>query len=193
MRAPPISRTAQRARAPALTVVLTRSLRPILRLPTRPRRRARRRTRSPTPSGALRRRRRPRPQPKPRASSRRAEALPPEPDAGAPGVARVAVRMPDGRRLDRRWAKEAPLSLLLDWVEGAELHDDYEVLLELHFPRRAFGRAEGHLSLEEAGLHPQALLYVRVREAETDDDEEGEGAGGREGGGPPAPADMPAA
>ncbi|KAG8463673.1 hypothetical protein KFE25_003946 [Diacronema lutheri] len=103
------------------------------------------------------------------ARARKAELLPDEPPAGAPGVTRVAVRLPDGRRLDRRWRKEDILQHVVDWVESAEL-DNYEVCLATHYPRRVFDRAEYASSLEAAGLHPQAVLFVEARDALADSD-----------------------
>jgi len=98
------------------------------------------------------------------------EALPPEPEAGLPDVSRVAVRLPDGRRLDRRWLKSTKLQLLVDWVSSVEL-DTYDVGLVSQYPRREFTMADHGLSLEEAGLHPQAMLFVREAAAEGADSE----------------------
>jgi len=108
-----------------------------------------------------------------RISARRskAEALPPEPELG-PDVSRLAVRLPDGRRLDRRWAKDSPLQLVVDWVEAAAA-DEYDVALVSHYPRREFSAAELPKTLDELGLHPQAMLFVKERDS-TNGSEEGD-------------------
>jgi hypothetical protein len=113
-----------------------------------------------------------------RLEARRAkgDALPAEPAASAPGVARIAVRLPDGRRLDRRWAAGSTLQLVVDWVEATD-SDSYDVTLVSHFPRREFSRAEHGLTLEEAGLTPQALLFVRERDDDDDNDDDDGGGG----------------
>jgi hypothetical protein len=106
------------------------------------------------------------------ARRRKGDALPPEPEAGGEGVTRLAVRLPDGRRLDRRWSKDDALQSVVDWVEAVDA-DSYDVALVSHFPRREFGPADRALTLEQAGLHPQAMLFVKERD--TDESEDGGG------------------
>ncbi len=45
-----------------------------------------------------------------------ARPLPDEPAEGDEEVVRVGARLPDGRRVQRRFLRSAPLSCLWDWV-----------------------------------------------------------------------------
>lgn len=60
----------------------------------------------------------------------------------------------------------------MDWVEAAAA-DEYDVALVSHFPRREFAAAELAKSLEQLGLCPQAVLYVKEKDT-TAGSEEGE-------------------
>lgn len=96
----------------------------------------------------------------------RARALPPEPAPTDPaGVALVAVRMPDGSRLQRRFRRAEPLQLLFDWLGGSG-HAALPATpfsLVSSFPRREFrpDTPEAAQTLEQVGLVPQAMLYLQ--------------------------------
>lgn len=84
-------------------------------------------------------------------------SLPPEPAAGEPS-AHIAVRLPAGGRLVRRFNASHKVEVLYLWVLGfAELeYDDFELCMS--HPRKILSDRE--VTLEEAGLMPQAALFV---------------------------------
>ena len=91
-----------------------------------------------------------------------AAALPDEPEAG-PDVCMVLVRMPDGPRITRRFAKGAAVALVRTWVEASSPPERPMAAFELvsNFPRFVGSEANGSVTLEDAGLHPQATLFVK--------------------------------
>ena len=90
-----------------------------------------------------------------------AAALPPEPEAG-PDVTTVLVRMPDGPRISRRFAKDAPLESVRRWVEASTPAERPMASFDLvsNYPRFAASSANAATTLEAAGLHPQATFFV---------------------------------
>ena len=76
-----------------------------------------------------------------RVDARRAKAaaLPVEPPAGEEAT-RLVIRLPDGRRLDRRFAKDCPLQAAIDYVESSE-PEIYELDLVANYPRKVGARA----------------------------------------------------
>ena len=98
----------------------------------------------------------------------KASAVPPEPPAG-PDVTRLVIKLPDGRRLDRRFEKSAPLEAALAFVESEDPDAETAYDLVSNFPRKVFTREQSEQTLESLGLHPQAMLFTR----EADEDEDG--------------------
>jgi len=90
-----------------------------------------------------------------------ANALPPEPAAGA-DVTTVLVRMPDGPRISRRFAKDTALALVRTWVEASSPAARAMARFELvsNYPRFAASAANADKTLDEAGMHPQATFFV---------------------------------
>ena len=90
-------------------------------------------------------------------------ALGPEPPAG-PDVTSVAVRMPDGRRIKRQFAKSAPLRFVRHWVEAFSAPDAPMLNFELRsqFPRYVASAANQEVTIEEAGLLNAALVVGEV-------------------------------
>ena len=90
------------------------------------------------------------------------EALPDEPAAGDDGVVDIAVKLPDGRRVRRRFAKSHPLQSVFDFLVSAEHLAPGTYRLMSQFPRRAFeDHAEGAPTLEQVGLtQKQEALFV---------------------------------
>jgi len=88
-------------------------------------------------------------------------ALPPEPAAGA-DVTTVLVRMPEGPRISRRFPSTTHLSAVRRWVEASSPPERPMRSFNLvsNFPRFVSSSDNTGLSLEEAGLHPQATLFV---------------------------------
>ena len=93
----------------------------------------------------------------------RSATLPPEPEPGAADVTTVLVRMPDGPRISRRFEKSAALKLVRLWVESSSPPERPMRAFELvsTFPRFTASEANQELSLDAAGLHPQATLFVK--------------------------------
>ena len=93
-----------------------------------------------------------------------ANALPDEPEAGAEDVIDVAIRLPDGRRVRRRFAKSHPLQAIFSFLVSAEHLEAGTYRLVSQFPRRSFeNMAEGAPTLEQAGLNQkQEALFVEM-------------------------------
>ena len=97
--------------------------------------------------------------------------LPAQPADGA-AAARVALRLPDGSRLSRRFPPHSSVQSLVDVVcialaEGAVGSGSYEMRsqhppFKLCFTSDAKGdqKCEGGLTIEEAGLCPSAQLHI---------------------------------
>eukprot|EP01118_Nematostelium_gracile_P001132 TRINITY_DN11162_c0_g1_i1.p1 TRINITY_DN11162_c0_g1~~TRINITY_DN11162_c0_g1_i1.p1 ORF type:complete len:436 (-),score=95.99 TRINITY_DN11162_c0_g1_i1:42-1214(-) len=91
-----------------------------------------------------------------------AERIPIEPKEGP----RIQIRMSDGSRLQRMFAPSDPLRALFDYVgvkraELGESEQDFDLVS--NFPRQIFSSDRYHLTLEQAGLCPQASLFVQER------------------------------
>ncbi|WCJ26605.1 UBX domain-containing protein [Euphorbia peplus] len=82
-----------------------------------------------------------------------------EPEKG-PGVTQVLVRFPTGERKDRRFHSTATITSLYDYVDSLGLVGIDSYSLVSNFPRVVYGVEKLSLSLKEAGLHPQASLFV---------------------------------
>ena len=90
------------------------------------------------------------------------EALPDEPAAGGDDVVDIAVKLPDGRRVRRRFCKSHPLQSVFNFLVSAEHLAPGTYRLMSQFPRRAFeDHAPGAPTLEQAGLtQKQEALFV---------------------------------
>ena len=85
-----------------------------------------------------------------------------EPDPG-PTTTTVSVRLPDGSRTQRRFVNSWKVGTLFDFVDTAPSVPALHYSLVSNFPRRVFTRdGDEELTLEEAGLHPQAVLFVQA-------------------------------
>ncbi|XP_023520541.1 plant UBX domain-containing protein 10 [Cucurbita pepo subsp. pepo] len=91
----------------------------------------------------------------------KAMSLGAEPDKG-PNVTQVLVRFPTGERKERRFHSSASIQTLYDYVDslGCLEADGYNLVS--NFPRVVYGTEKLSLSLKEAGLHPQASLFVEL-------------------------------
>lgn len=92
----------------------------------------------------------------------------PEPSAGG-GTARIRFTLPNGKKVDRRFKSEETVEVLraflmvhFDEMEGNEIKN---IGLSTNFPRRTFSEEDDGLSLEEAGLSPQAVVMVQDLDA----------------------------
>ena len=91
--------------------------------------------------------------------------LPAEPEAG-PDATTVLCRMPDGPRISRRFAKTCTLAVVRQWVESnspaARAMQSFELVS--NYPRFVGSLANATVTLESAGLHPQATFFVNELE-----------------------------
>ncbi|CAL1373669.1 unnamed protein product [Linum trigynum] len=88
-------------------------------------------------------------------------ALGAEPEKGA-DVTQVLVRFPTGERRDRRFRSSTTIQSLYDYVDslGCLQVEDYSLVS--NFPRTVYGEEKRSLTFKEAGLHPQASLFVEL-------------------------------
>ncbi|PON92832.1 UBX domain-containing protein [Trema orientale] len=82
-----------------------------------------------------------------------------EPEKG-PNVTQVLVRFPTGERKERRFHSTATIQSVYDYVDSLGCLDAENYSLVSNFPRLVYGPEKLSLSLKEAGLHPQASLFV---------------------------------
>ena len=90
-----------------------------------------------------------------------AAALPHEAPSG-PDVTTVLVRMPHGPRISRRFEKATALKIVRTWVEASSPPERPMAKFELvsNYPRFAASEDNVGMTIEEAGLHPQATFFV---------------------------------
>ncbi|XP_010455471.1 PREDICTED: plant UBX domain-containing protein 10 [Camelina sativa] len=91
----------------------------------------------------------------------KALALGDEPEKG-PDVTQVLVRFPNGERKGRRFESEAKIQTLYDYVDSLGVLNTEEYSLITNFPRTVYGRDKESMSLKDAGLHPQASLFIEI-------------------------------
>ncbi|XP_010541824.1 PREDICTED: plant UBX domain-containing protein 10-like [Tarenaya hassleriana] len=91
----------------------------------------------------------------------KALALGDEPEKG-PDVTQVLVRFPNGERKGRRFESTATIQKLYDYVDSLGVLETEEYSLVSNFPRTVYGRDKLSMSLKEAGLHPQASLFIEM-------------------------------
>ncbi len=106
---------------------------------------------------------------------RRRLAASPEPPKGAPGVAILRLQLPPSTKVERRFNASDELRMVRDFVvvtsadlkQGSILGPDTQFDLACVFPRKTFnthspGSADLSLTLQAAGLAPQASLLVTI-------------------------------
>lgn len=91
----------------------------------------------------------------------KALSLGPEPEKG-PHVTQVLVRFPSGEREGRRFHSTATIQSLYDYVDSLGRVEVGKYRLVSNFPRTVYGPDKVEASLEEAGLHPQASLFIEM-------------------------------
>nr|XP_010919299.1 plant UBX domain-containing protein 10 [Elaeis guineensis] len=84
-----------------------------------------------------------------------------EPEKG-PDVTQVLVRFPSGERKERKFHSSAMITSLYDYVDSLDCFKVEKYTLVSNFPRISYGPEKHSLTLKEAGLHPQASLFVEV-------------------------------
>lgn len=85
-----------------------------------------------------------------------------EPEKGS-DVTQVLFRFPNGERKERRFKCNAPIESLYDYVDSLGFMDAEKYSLVSNFPRVIYGAEKYSVSLKEAGLHPQASLFVEIQ------------------------------
>merc|ERR1712176_1040871 len=89
-----------------------------------------------------------------------AENLESEPAQGTSGALTCAVRLPDGRRVSRRFLKSMPLKQLFNFIDSERLAEPWTYNLVTQFPRRVLsfdtdGSFEG-----EGFTHAQEAFFL---------------------------------
>lgn len=72
------------------------------------------------------------------------------------------MRFPTGERKERRFHSSAPIQSIYDYVDSLDFLKVERYNLVSNFPRVVYGPEKRSFSLKEAGLHPQASLFVEV-------------------------------
>lgn len=72
------------------------------------------------------------------------------------------MRFPAGERKERRFHSTTTIQSLYDYVDSLGCLDFEDYSLVSNFPRVVYGSEKASLTLEEAGLHPQASLFVEL-------------------------------
>jgi FAS-associated factor 2 len=88
------------------------------------------------------------------------ERLPIEPEAGDEGITQLLIRLTDGSRLQRRFKTTDTLQVVFDFIDSSP-HNLNEYELVTNFPRKVFN--DPQVTLKEAGLFPQASLFVQEK------------------------------
>ncbi|BAF26999.1 Os10g0520600, partial [Oryza sativa Japonica Group] len=93
----------------------------------------------------------------------KAMALGAEPEKG-PDVTRVLIRFPTGERKERRFNSSTTITSLYDYVDSLDCLKAEKYSLVSNFPRVTYGPEKLSQTLEEAGLHPQASLFIEIEQ-----------------------------
>ena len=92
-----------------------------------------------------------------------------EPPVGTKvGVARMRFTLPNGKKVDRRFRSADTVEVLRAFLTVHLEETGVEIKnfgLSTNFPRKTFGEADNKLTLEEAGLAPQAVVMVQDLDA----------------------------
>lgn len=76
----------------------------------------------------------------------------------------VLLRLPNGERKDRRFHSHENIQKVYDYVDSLGFFDVGNFNLVSNFPRIVYGPDKLGSSLKDAGLHPQASLFVQVND-----------------------------
>uniref|UniRef100_A0A0D9XLM4 UBX domain-containing protein n=1 Tax=Leersia perrieri TaxID=77586 RepID=A0A0D9XLM4_9ORYZ len=93
----------------------------------------------------------------------KAMALGAEPERG-PDVTRVLIRFPTGERKERRFHSNTTITSVYDYVDSLDCLKAEKYSLVSNFPRVTYGPEKFSQTLEEAGLHPQASLFIEIEQ-----------------------------
>ncbi|KAJ7357568.1 FAS-associated factor 2 [Desmophyllum pertusum] len=97
--------------------------------------------------------------------------IPEEPESSDPDSVRVLIKMPNGKRLERRFLKSHSLQALYDFVFCDE-ESPVEFVLVSNFPRKVYAMdcSSEDQTLGNAGIEANALLFVQNVENDSDSD-----------------------
>lgn len=84
-----------------------------------------------------------------------------QPEKG-PNVTQILIRFPSGDRKERRFLCTERVKSIYNYVDSLGLVAVGGYRLIATFPRRVYGSDKTHLTLKEAGLHPQTSLYLEL-------------------------------
>jgi len=88
------------------------------------------------------------------------QRIPIEPSLNEDGITQLVIRLTDGSRLQRRFKVTDKLEVVFDFVDSSSNEiDNYDLVT--NFPRKVF--SDPHVTLKEAGLFPQAALFVQEK------------------------------
>ena len=88
-----------------------------------------------------------------------------EPGEDEDGVSKLAIRLPDGSRAERRFYSSDRISDVYNFVDTLDELDINAYSLVSNFPRKTFTRDGEDLTLLEAGVHPNGALFVQIEES----------------------------
>ncbi|KAL0795980.1 hypothetical protein Bca101_067357 [Brassica carinata] len=75
---------------------------------------------------------------------------------------RVLVWFPNGERKRRMFESNTKIQTLYDYVDSLGVLETEEYSLITNFPKTVYGKDKESMSLKDAGLHPQASLFIEI-------------------------------
>eukprot|EP01023_Acetabularia_acetabulum_P030109 TRINITY_DN2835_c0_g1_i2.p1 TRINITY_DN2835_c0_g1~~TRINITY_DN2835_c0_g1_i2.p1 ORF type:complete len:804 (-),score=139.45 TRINITY_DN2835_c0_g1_i2:256-2667(-) len=93
-------------------------------------------------------------------------SLPEEPAVGTPSTTLIRIRLPDGSNQQRRFNDQDKVSVVYDFVCSLEALKCWKFSLASSYPRKVYGPETHSLNLQDAGLSPQAVLFVQPEDEE---------------------------
>jgi len=88
-----------------------------------------------------------------------------EPGEDEDGVSKLAIRLPDGSRAERRFYSADRISDVYNFVDTLQELDIDSYSLVSNFPRKTFTRDGEDMTLLEAGVHPNGALFVQIEDS----------------------------
>jgi FAS-associated factor 2 len=76
----------------------------------------------------------------------------------------VLIRFPTGERKERRFHSSTTITSIYDYVDSLDCLKAEKYSLVSNFPRVTYGPEKNSQTLVEAGLHPQASLFVEIEQ-----------------------------
>ena len=76
----------------------------------------------------------------------------------------VLIRLPEGERKERRFSSSDVVQSVYDYVDSLGILKVTDYKLVSNYPYTLYGPETLQKSLQEAGLHPHASLFVKVED-----------------------------